>query len=98
MSKNCTPVVVAEEQLFGVPLSVLLQNDLKRDPKATIPLLLKEVCHLFFHFAVCNARNTFVKMVEYLEEKSIKEEGILRVPGSAQRIKVGKVWLRLDEV
>lgn len=50
VSKSCTRVV-ADEQLFGVPLTALLQNDLKRDPKAKIPLLFKEVgilsfCHL----------------------------------------------------
>ena len=43
LSNGCTLVVIAEEQLFGVPLTVLMQNDLKRDSKATIPLLFKEV-------------------------------------------------------
>ena len=90
LSKSCTPVVITEEQLFGVPLTVLLQNDLKRDPKTTIPLLFQEVRYSILSFALCNASYTFVKMIEYLEGRSIKEEGILRVPGSTQRIKVLK--------
>ena len=34
---------MAESGLFGVPLSVLHQNDLQRDPTAPIPLLLHQV-------------------------------------------------------
>ena len=35
--------VCAENALFGVPLSVLLQNDRRREPNAQIPLIIEEV-------------------------------------------------------
>ena len=35
--------LISEDQIFGVPLATLLENDRKRDPKAYIPLFLKEV-------------------------------------------------------
>lgn len=34
---------INDDQLFGVPLSTLLQKDQRRDPKARIPLLIKEM-------------------------------------------------------
>ena len=36
-------LIIIDDQLFGVPLSTLLQKDQRRDPKARIPLLIKEV-------------------------------------------------------
>lgn len=35
--------LVSENGVFGVPLSILIANDRKRDPMATIPLIFKEV-------------------------------------------------------
>lgn len=58
-----------EEKQFGSSLSLLLQNDQQRNPKADIPLLFKE-------------------MILYLENNGLHDEGILRVSGSRQRIKV----------
>uniref|UniRef100_A0ABM0MFV6 Rho GTPase-activating protein 18-like n=1 Tax=Saccoglossus kowalevskii TaxID=10224 RepID=A0ABM0MFV6_SACKO len=58
-----------ETGLFGVPLHILLENDRRRQSKATIPLI-------------------FQQMMAYLKVKGIKDEGILRIPGSSTRMKV----------
>ena len=42
-------ILISENGVFGIPLSVLLANDRKRDPMATIPLVFKEVtCKISF--------------------------------------------------
>ncbi|KAM6103636.1 rho GTPase-activating protein 28 isoform 3-T3 [Theristicus caerulescens] len=58
-----------ENGLFGVPLTVLLENDQKKVPGIKVPLI-------------------FQKLLLKLEETGLETEGILRVPGSASRVKV----------
>ncbi|XP_074131412.1 rho GTPase-activating protein 28 isoform X2 [Sminthopsis crassicaudata] len=57
-----------ENGLFGVPLTVLLENDQKKFPGIKVPLI-------------------FQKLLQKLEETGLETEGILRVPGSASRVK-----------
>ncbi|XP_072185509.1 rho GTPase-activating protein 28 isoform X1 [Excalfactoria chinensis] len=57
-----------ENGLFGVPLTVLLENDQKKVPGIKVPLI-------------------FQKLLLKLEETGLETEGILRVPGSASRVK-----------
>ncbi|RLW13156.1 hypothetical protein DV515_00000167 [Chloebia gouldiae] len=57
-----------ENGLFGVPLTVLLENDQKKVPGTKVPLI-------------------FQKLLLKLEETGLETEGILRVPGSASRVK-----------
>ncbi|KFU96593.1 Rho GTPase-activating protein 28, partial [Chaetura pelagica] len=57
-----------ENGLFGVPLTVLLENDQKKVPGIKVPLI-------------------FQKLLHKLEETGLETEGILRVPGSASRVK-----------
>ncbi|KAJ6662183.1 hypothetical protein lerEdw1_012649 [Lerista edwardsae] len=57
-----------ETGLFGVPLTVLLENDQKKIPGIKVPLI-------------------FQKLLLKLEETGLETEGILRVPGSASRVK-----------
>ncbi|NWS82664.1 RHG28 protein, partial [Toxostoma redivivum] len=57
-----------ENGLFGVPLTVLLENDQKKVPGVKVPLI-------------------FQKLLLKLEETGLETEGILRVPGSASRVK-----------
>ncbi|NXV59228.1 RHG28 protein, partial [Molothrus ater] len=57
-----------ENGLFGVPLTVLLENDQKKFPGIKVPLI-------------------FQKLLLKLEETGLETEGILRVPGSASRVK-----------
>ncbi|KFP40865.1 Rho GTPase-activating protein 28, partial [Chlamydotis macqueenii] len=57
-----------ENGLFGVPLTILLENDQKKIPGIKVPLI-------------------FQKLLLKLEETGLETEGILRVPGSASRVK-----------
>ncbi|KAM7122969.1 rho GTPase-activating protein 28 isoform 5-T8 [Ciconia maguari] len=57
-----------ENGLFGVPLTILLENDQKKVPGIKVPLI-------------------FQKLLLKLEETGLETEGILRVPGSASRVK-----------
>ncbi|XP_075350521.1 rho GTPase-activating protein 28 isoform X3 [Mycteria americana] len=57
-----------ENGLFGVPLTILLDNDQKKVPGIKVPLI-------------------FQKLLLKLEETGLETEGILRVPGSASRVK-----------
>ena len=41
---------LTEDQLFGVPLTIMLQNDQKRNPRASIPILFKEVSTIFHYY------------------------------------------------
>ncbi|XP_043922449.1 rho GTPase-activating protein 28 isoform X2 [Protopterus annectens] len=61
-------VKVRESGLFGVPLSLLLENDQRRQPEVKVPLV-------------------FQKLLSKIEETGLETEGILRVPGSASRVK-----------
>ena len=38
------------------------------------------------------------QLIAFLEANSLRDEGLLRIPGSQQRIKVGRVFLRLNVV
>ncbi|XP_029446890.1 rho GTPase-activating protein 28 isoform X2 [Rhinatrema bivittatum] len=57
-----------ENGVFGVPLTVLLDNDQKKVQGTKVPLI-------------------FQKLLLKLEETGLHTEGILRVPGSASRVK-----------
>uniref|UniRef100_A0A8C0B9W9 Rho GTPase activating protein 28 n=1 Tax=Buteo japonicus TaxID=224669 RepID=A0A8C0B9W9_9AVES len=57
-----------ENGLFGVPLTILLENDQRKVPGIKVPLI-------------------FQKLLLKLEETGLETEGILRVPGSASRVK-----------
>ncbi|XP_051970178.1 rho GTPase-activating protein 28 isoform X1 [Xyrauchen texanus] len=59
---------VRESGIFGVPLTVLLENDQKKLPGSRVPLVFK-------------------KLLAKLEQTGLQTEGILRVPGSASRVK-----------
>uniref|UniRef100_A0A4X2KXX9 Rho-GAP domain-containing protein n=1 Tax=Vombatus ursinus TaxID=29139 RepID=A0A4X2KXX9_VOMUR len=69
LKRNRTDKVKGRENgLFGVPLTVLLENDQKKFPGIKVPLI-------------------FQKLLQKLEETGLETEGILRVPGSASRVK-----------
>ncbi|XP_066480413.1 rho GTPase-activating protein 28 isoform X2 [Tiliqua scincoides] len=69
LKRNRTERVKGRETgLFGVPLTVLLENDQKKIPGIKVPLI-------------------FQKLLLKLEETGLETEGILRVPGSASRVK-----------
>ncbi|KAJ7338701.1 hypothetical protein JRQ81_012603 [Phrynocephalus forsythii] len=69
LKRNRTERVKGKENgLFGVPLTVLLENDQKKVPGIKVPLI-------------------FQKLLLKLEETGLETEGILRVPGSASRVK-----------
>ncbi|XP_053106623.1 rho GTPase-activating protein 28 isoform X2 [Hemicordylus capensis] len=69
LKRNRTERVKGREGgLFGVPLTVLLENDQKKMPGTKVPLI-------------------FQKLLLKLEETGLETEGILRVPGSASRVK-----------
>lgn len=69
LKRNRTERVRGRENgLFGVPLTVLLENDQKKVPGVKVPLI-------------------FQKLLLKLEETGLETEGILRVPGSASRVK-----------
>ncbi|XP_028922391.1 rho GTPase-activating protein 28 isoform X2 [Ornithorhynchus anatinus] len=69
LKRNRTEKVKGRESgLFGVPLTVLLENDQKKAPGTKVPLI-------------------FQKLLQKLEETGLETEGILRVPGSASRVK-----------
>uniref|UniRef100_A0A8D0L2Z8 Rho GTPase activating protein 28 n=1 Tax=Sphenodon punctatus TaxID=8508 RepID=A0A8D0L2Z8_SPHPU len=69
LKRNRTERVKGRENgLFGVPLTLLLENDQKKVPGTKIPLI-------------------FQKLLLKLEETGLETEGILRVPGSASRVK-----------
>ncbi|XP_078009635.1 rho GTPase-activating protein 28 isoform X3 [Phascolarctos cinereus] len=69
LKRNRTDKVKGRENgLFGVPLTVLLENDQKKLPGIKVPLI-------------------FQKLLQKLEETGLETEGILRVPGSASRVK-----------
>ncbi|XP_051543439.1 rho GTPase-activating protein 18-like isoform X2 [Myxocyprinus asiaticus] len=59
---------VRESGIFGVPLTILLENDQKKFPGSRVPLVFK-------------------KLLSKLEQTGLQTEGILRVPGSASRVK-----------
>ncbi|XP_078543664.1 rho GTPase-activating protein 28 isoform X2 [Lissotriton helveticus] len=69
LKRNRTARVKGRENgLFGVPLTMLLDNDQKKLPGTKVPLI-------------------FQKLLQKLEESGLETEGILRVPGSALRVK-----------
>ncbi|CAM4587237.1 rho GTPase-activating protein 28 isoform X2 [Lepidochelys kempii] len=69
LKRNRTERIKGRENgLFGVPLTILLENDQKKVPGIKIPLI-------------------FQKLLLKLEETGLETEGILRVPGSASRVK-----------
>ncbi|XP_043364015.1 rho GTPase-activating protein 28 isoform X3 [Dermochelys coriacea] len=69
LKRNRTERIKGRENgLFGVPLTILLENDQKKVPGIKIPLI-------------------FQKLLLTLEETGLETEGILRVPGSASRVK-----------
>ncbi|XP_014375463.1 rho GTPase-activating protein 28 [Alligator sinensis] len=69
LKRNRTERVKGRENgLFGVPLTILLENDQKKVPGIKVPLI-------------------FQKLLLKLEETGLETEGILRVPGSASRVK-----------
>uniref|UniRef100_A0A8B9NX75 Rho GTPase activating protein 28 n=1 Tax=Apteryx owenii TaxID=8824 RepID=A0A8B9NX75_APTOW len=69
LKRNRTERIKGRENgLFGVPLTVLLENDQKKVPGIKVPLI-------------------FQKLLLKLEETGLETEGILRVPGSASRVK-----------
>uniref|UniRef100_A0A7M4FXM6 Rho GTPase activating protein 28 n=1 Tax=Crocodylus porosus TaxID=8502 RepID=A0A7M4FXM6_CROPO len=69
LKRNRTDRVKGRENgLFGVPLTILLENDQKKVPGIKVPLI-------------------FQKLLLKLEETGLETEGILRVPGSASRVK-----------
>ncbi|KAJ1204277.1 hypothetical protein NDU88_008058 [Pleurodeles waltl] len=69
LKRNRTARVKGRESgLFGVPLTILLENDQKKLPGTKVPLI-------------------FQKLLQKLEESGLDTEGILRVPGSALRVK-----------
>lgn len=77
----------SENGVFGVPLSVLLANDRKREPLATIPLVFREVhCYGFMASARSYEPCHWTQMLSFLEDNGLTEEGILRIPGSSSRI------------
>lgn len=80
-----TCINFAENVVFGVPLSMLLANDRKRDPQATIPLVFIEVnCYMKSASSIEPCHGT--QMLSFLEDNGLLEEGILRIPGSLLRI------------
>lgn len=70
-------VKVRESGLFGVPLSLLLENDQRRHPEVKVPLI-------------------FQKLLSKIEETGLETEGILRVPGSALRVKTLRQELEVN--
>ncbi|KAH1177659.1 rho GTPase-activating protein 28 [Mauremys mutica] len=69
LKRNRTERIKGRENgLFGVPLTILLENDQKKVPGIKVPLI-------------------FQKLLLKLEETGLEMEGILRVPGSASRVK-----------
>ncbi|XP_074843514.1 rho GTPase-activating protein 28 isoform X1 [Carettochelys insculpta] len=69
LKRNRTERIKGRENgLFGVPLTILLENDQKKVPGIKVPLI-------------------FQKLLLKLEETGLETEGILRVPGSASRVK-----------
>ncbi|XP_069476794.1 rho GTPase-activating protein 28 isoform X2 [Ambystoma mexicanum] len=69
LKRNRTARVKGRENgLFGIPLTMLLENDQKKIPGTKVPLI-------------------FQKLLQKLEETGLETEGILRVPGSALRVK-----------
>ncbi|KAM9644536.1 rho GTPase-activating protein 28 isoform 5-T7 [Morphnus guianensis] len=69
LKRNRTERVRGRENgLFGVPLTILLENDQRKVPGIKVPLI-------------------FQKLLLKLEETGLETEGILRVPGSASRVK-----------
>ncbi|XP_075777063.1 rho GTPase-activating protein 28 isoform X1 [Pelodiscus sinensis] len=70
LKRNRTERIKGRENgLFGVPLTILLENDQKKVPGIKVPLI-------------------FQKLLLKLEATGLETEGILRVPGSASRVKI----------
>ncbi|XP_058880012.1 rho GTPase-activating protein 18-like isoform X2 [Acipenser ruthenus] len=67
-SHKAVKIKIKESGLFGVPLTVLLEQDQKKVPGTKVPLILQ-------------------KLISHIEEEGLDTEGLLRIPGSATRIK-----------
>ncbi|XP_041108229.1 rho GTPase-activating protein 18-like [Polyodon spathula] len=67
-SHKAVKIKIKESGLFGVPLTVLLEQDQKKVPGTRVPLILQ-------------------KLISHIEEEGLDTEGLLRIPGSATRVK-----------
>ncbi|XP_004702279.1 rho GTPase-activating protein 18 [Echinops telfairi] len=66
--EKAVKIKTKDSGLFGVPLTVLLEQDQKKVPGTRVPLI-------------------FQKLISRIEEGGLKTEGLLRIPGAANRIK-----------
>ncbi|XP_041106189.1 rho GTPase-activating protein 18-like [Polyodon spathula] len=67
-SHKAVKIKIKESGLFGVPLTVLLEQDQKKVPGTKVPLILQ-------------------KLISHIKEEGLDTEGLLRIPGSATRVK-----------
>ncbi|KAK6489088.1 rho GTPase-activating protein 18-like isoform X1 [Huso huso] len=67
-SHKAVKIKIKESGLFGVPLTILLEQDQKKVPGTKVPLILQ-------------------KLISHIEEEGLDTEGLLRIPGSATRVK-----------
>ncbi|XP_075410683.1 rho GTPase-activating protein 18 isoform X1 [Tenrec ecaudatus] len=66
--EKAVKIKTKDSGVFGVPLTVLLEQDQKKVPGTRVPLI-------------------FQKLISRIEEEGLKTEGLLRIPGAANRIK-----------
>ncbi|KAH0622299.1 hypothetical protein JD844_024479 [Phrynosoma platyrhinos] len=89
-------IKIKEFGLFGVPLSVLLEQDQKRVPGIRVPLIFQKVSVLTNSFlqqlntsmsVFSSAFHFNLQLISQIEEGKLETEGLLRIPGVAVRVK-----------